>query len=141
MTIADVPVTELAGLRCRGQDLIPSRDLSAHGSPTALLLVDKFGVVCQDQGQVGLSGFVHVAIIGLVGTDRGSRWTPVTLSQTEEEDHVGDGVSGAVLLDLARGRATATGCHECWGVSFAIVPWASTHYTFPPIMSFSMSSS
>jgi hypothetical protein len=63
VTIADVPVTELAGLRCRGQDLIPRGDLSTHGSPTALLLVDEFGVIGKDQGQIGLSGFVHVAII------------------------------------------------------------------------------
>ena len=69
MTVADVPVTELAGLRCRGQDLIPRGDLSAHGSPTALLLVDEFSVVCQDQGQIGLGGFVHVASMGQDGQE------------------------------------------------------------------------
>jgi hypothetical protein len=67
--IADVPVTELAGLRCRGQDLIPRGDLSAHGSPTALLLDHEFSVVCQDQGQIGLSGFVHVASMGQDGQE------------------------------------------------------------------------
>ena len=67
MTVADVPVTELAGLRCRGQDLIPRGDLSAHGSPTALLLVDEFGVIGKDQGQIGLSGFVHVASMHRIG--------------------------------------------------------------------------
>ena len=69
MTVADVPVTELAGLRCRGQDLIPRGDLSAHCSPTALLLDHEFGVVCQDQGQIGLSGFVHVASMGQNGKE------------------------------------------------------------------------
>ena len=69
MTVADVPVTELAGLRCRGQDLIPRGDLSAHCSPTALLLVDKFGVIGKDQGQVGLSGFVHVASMHRIGEE------------------------------------------------------------------------
>ena len=64
VAVADVPVTELVGLRCRGQDLSSTSDLSAHRCPTALLLVDEFGVVCQDQGQVGLSGFVHVASMG-----------------------------------------------------------------------------
>jgi len=71
--IADVPVTELAGLRCRGQDLIPRGDLSAHGSPTALLLDHEFSVVCQDQGQIGLSGFVHVASMGHDGTESKGR--------------------------------------------------------------------
>ena len=75
MTIADVPVTELAGLRCRGQDLSRTSDLSAHGSPTALLLVDEFGVVCQDQGQVGLSGFVHVASMHRIGEEIKGWWT------------------------------------------------------------------
>ena len=69
MTVADVPVTELAGLRCRGQDLIPSGDLSTHGSPTALLLVDEFGVIGKDQGQVGLSGFVHVTSMHRIGEE------------------------------------------------------------------------
>jgi len=68
VTVADVPVTELAGLRGRGQDLSATSHLSAHGSPTALLLDHKFSIVCQDQGQIGLSGFVHVASIGLVGS-------------------------------------------------------------------------
>ena len=75
MTIADVPVTELAGLRCRGQDLIPSGDLSAHCSPTALLLVDEFGVIGKDQREIGLSGFVHVASMGQDGQEIKGWWT------------------------------------------------------------------
>ena len=88
MTIADVPVTELAGLRCRGQDLIPRGDLSAHGSPTALLLDHEFGVVCQDQGQIGLSGFVHEASMGHDGQEsKGPRPVPRLSHPVQEVCH------------------------------------------------------
>ena len=81
---------------------------------TRQLVDDRVGLLTdRDVHHLGHgSVVVHVAIIGLVGTDRGSRWTPVTLSQVEEEHEIGEGVSGAVLLDLGRGRARATGCHE-----------------------------
>ena len=101
MTVADVPVTELAGLRCRGQDLIPSGDLSAHGSPTALLLVDEFGVICQDQGQIGLSGFVHVASMDRIGEEsKGPGPVPQPSHLTLDPFPFGD-------LDL-RGNLTTT---------------------------------
>ena len=53
---ATVDSTRVLCLRSRGGHIVPT-----------------LGV---DLGDVGVgSGFVHVAIIGLVGTDRGSRWT------------------------------------------------------------------
>ena len=98
MTVADVPVTELAGLRCRGQDLIPRGDLSAHGSPTALLLVDEFGVVCQDQGQIGLSGFIHVASMGQNGKEsKGPRPVPRLSHLTLDPFPLGDLLSSRNL--------------------------------------------
>ena len=63
MAVADVPVTELAGLRCRGQDLISTSDLSAHCVPPTTLLDHKLLIIGEDQGQIGLSGFVHAASI------------------------------------------------------------------------------
>ena len=66
MTVADVPAGALVAqvlivLSGEGRIVeVPIAELLA----TLLLGVDEGGVVCQDQGQVGLSGFVHVASMG-----------------------------------------------------------------------------
>ena len=82
VAVADVPDAPLSTLRGRGQDLIPRGDLSAHCSPTALLLDHEFSVVCQDQGQIGLSGFVHVASMGQNGQESKGPGPVPQLSQT-----------------------------------------------------------
>ena len=65
-----MPASPLSlGFGVRGQDLSSRGNLSTHCRPTALLLVHEFGVVCQDEGQVGLSGFLHALNMAQNGTD------------------------------------------------------------------------
>jgi len=78
VTVADVPAAGPSPLG-DGVEIITDR------LTTGLLTTDLSGVVCHDGGEVGLSGFVHVASMGQIRTEVNGPGPVPRLSHPVEE--------------------------------------------------------